>query len=147
MALETFKATVKTLDKGLMVEADSRGFKVILDEPENLGGTNEGMNPVELILCALGACQSIVAKAFAQKNGIELESFRVELEGDLDPAGFMGDKTVRPGFQAIRYNMYMKCDATEEKAKEFANFIEELCPVGDTLQNGVKLELAEVVLE
>lgn len=147
MAVETFKATVKTLEKGLMVEAVSRDFKVILDEPKNLGGTDEGMNPVEMVLCALGACQSIVAKAFASKHRIKLESFRVELEGDLDPAGFMGDPNVRPGFQAIRYKMYMKCDASEEKAKEFADFIEGCCPVGDSLQNGVKLELAGVVLE
>lgn len=147
MALETFKATAKILNKGFMVETTSREFKVIVDETEELGGSNEGMNPVELTLCALGACQSIVAKTFAKKFKIKLEEFWVELEGDLDLAGFMGDPNVRPGFQAIRYKMHMKCDATEKKAHEFADFIESRCPIKDSLQTGVELQLTGVVVE
>lgn len=147
MSVVTFKATAKNLEEGLMVETASRGFKVILDEPEDLGGKNNGMNPIELTLCALGACQSIVAKLFAEQNGIDLQDFRVELEGDLDLRGFQGDPNVRPGFQDVRFTMYMKTDASEEQAKDFARFIEETCPVGDSLANGVRLTLANVVVE
>ncbi|UAC47665.1 OsmC family protein [Bacillus aquiflavi] len=147
MSIVTFKATAKNLDEGLLVETASRGFKVMMDEPKYLGGTDKGMNPVEMTLCALGACQSIVAKIYAKQFGIDLRAFRVELEGDLDPAGFQGKKEVRPGFQAVRFKMYMECDASEEKANEFALFIERTCPVGDSLQNPVKLELAGVVVE
>ncbi len=53
--LETFKATARKTANGLQVEANARGFKITLDEPEELGGTNTGMNPVEAVLCALGA--------------------------------------------------------------------------------------------
>lgn len=147
MSVVTFKATARNLSEGLMVETESRGFKVILDEPQDLGGTNEGMNPVELTLCALGACQSIVAKLYAKQHGIELQDFRVELEGDLDTRGFKGDPNVRPGFSEIRFNMIMKTDASEEKAREFAAFIERTCPVGDSLMNNVKLTLSDVIVE
>jgi len=147
MAIETFKAVSRKLPEGLAVESEVRGFKIILDEPKELGGTNKGMNPVEALLCALGSCQTIVASAFAKAKGIDLQGFWVELEGDLDTDGFMGKADVRPGFQEIRFKMHIKTDAPKEKVEEFAKFIENTCPVGDSLANPVKLVLSDVIVE
>lgn len=145
--LTTFKATAKALPEGLQVETNSRGFKILFDEPEDLGGTDTAMNPVEGLLCALGACQSIVAKAFAVAHNITFEEFHVELEGDLDPDGFMGLADVRNGFQEIRFVMHFKTNEPKEKIEEFAKFIENTCPVGDCLSNGVKLVLSGVAID
>ncbi|WKV09621.1 OsmC family protein [Thermoanaerobacterium sp. CMT5567-10] len=147
MAIETFKAVSRKLPEGLAVESEVRGFKMLLDEPKELGGTNKGMNPVEALLCALGSCQTIVASAFAKAKGINLQDFWVELEGDIDLDGFMGKSDVRPGFQEIRFKMHVKTDASKEKVEEFAKFIEKTCPVGDSLANPVKLVLSDVVVE
>ncbi|OAA92388.1 OsmC family protein [Clostridium ljungdahlii] len=146
MAVTTFKATTRR-KKGLAVTGGARGFNVDIDEPESLGGSNTGMNPVELVLCALGGCQTILASSFAEKMRINLEDFWIELEGDLDPDGFMGLSDVRPGYQSIRYNMHIKSDASEEKIKKFVEFIEKRCPVGDTIGNAVKLEKAKITIE
>lgn len=146
--LTTFKATAKKLLEGLQVSTDSRGFKIMMDEPEDLGGTNAAMNPVEALLCALGACQSIVASAFAEAQGFHFDELHIDLEGDLDPDGFMGlADDVRNGFQEIRYTIHFKTDETQEAAEAFADFIEKTCPVGDCLVNGVKLVRAGVVRE
>lgn len=143
--LTTFKATARKLPEGLQVETLSRGFKILMDEPEDLGGTDTAMNPVEALLCALGACQSIVAFAFAESFGFSFEEFYVDLEGDLDPDGFMGLADVRNGFQEIRFVMHFKTTESQERAEAFAEFIEKRCPVGDCLANGVKLVKAGVV--
>lgn len=144
----TFKAVATKLPEGLQVATETRNFKLLLDEPEALGGTDKGMNPVEAVLCALGACQSIVAAAFAGAQGFSFESFSVELEGDLDPDGFMGlAEGVRNGFQEIRFKMHIKTDEPQEKCEKFADFIEERCPVGDCLVHGVKLVRTGVVKE
>lgn len=145
--LTTFKASAKKCPSGLQVETDARGFKFILDEPEDLGGSNTGMNPVEAILCSLGACQTIVASAFAEAQGFSFEELHIELEGDLDPDGFMGLADVRNGFQEIRFTVHFKTKESQEKAEAFADFIEKRCPVGDCLTNGVKLVRAGVVRE
>lgn len=145
--LTTFKASAKKLKEGLQVETNARGFKIIMDEPEDLGGTNAAMNPVEAVLCALGACQTIVASAFAAAHDFTFEEFHVELEGDLDPDGFMGLADVRNGFQEIRFVMHFKTNETQEKAEAFAEFIEKTCPVGDCLANGVKLVKSGVVID
>ena len=143
--LTTFKATAKKLPEGLQVATESRGFKIMMDEPKDLGGTDVAMNPVEAPLCALGACQSIVVAAFARAKRFEYEEFHVELEGDLDPDGFMGKADVRNGFQEIRFTMHFKTNESQEKAEAFADFVERTCPVGDCLSNGVKLVRAGVV--
>ncbi len=145
--LTTFKATAKKLPEGMQVETSTGKFTVLMDEPKSLGGTDKALNPVENLLCALGACQSIVAAAFAKSQGINLQDFRVELEGDLDPDGFMGLADVRNGFQEIRFKMYFKTDASPDKVEAFADFIEKRCPVGDCLENGVSLKRSGIVIE
>lgn len=145
--LTQFNAEVKTLDQGMQVEATTRGFKLIMDEPEDLGGTNTGMNPVEAVLCALGGCQAIVVKAFAQAKKFQYESFRIELEGDLDPDGFLGKSDARKGFQEVRYKVFFKTNESQEKTEEFARFVEETCPVCDIIKNQVDVIKTEVIVE
>lgn len=147
MAITTFKATGKKLAEGMQVETIARGFKFMQDEPEKLGGTDKAMSPVEAVLCSLAGCQAIVAAAFAEANDIKFEEFHVDIEGDLDLDGFMGLSDVRKGFQEIRYTMHFKSEEPKEKLDKFVEFIENTCPVGDTLLNGTKLVSTAVVVD
>ena len=72
MANTVFKATAESTG-GLKVKCSSRNFEFILDEPKEMGGSNEGMNPVEAMLSALGGCQCIVARSFAKMHKINLK--------------------------------------------------------------------------
>ena len=143
--INTYKATARRLKNGLQVETESRGFKFIMDEPKNLGGTDIAMAPVEALLCALGACQAIVATAFAKSQKFTFEEVYINLEGDLDPDGFLGISDARNGFQEIRYKIHFKTNESQEKTETFAKFVESRCPVGDCLANGVKLVNSGVV--
>lgn len=144
MPLTTFKAQAH-LQQGVQVKASARNFEVTIDEPKELGGTDTGMNPVEAVLCALGACQAIVARTYAGKFGINFDDFRVEVEGDLDTDGFMGKPGVRPGYSEIRYIFHIDTKEPKEKLEEFVKYIEEHCPVGDSLANTVSLKLDSIV--
>ncbi|TKI58256.1 OsmC family protein [Brevibacillus antibioticus] len=146
MPVETFKATAH-LQKGMVVKASSRNFEITIDEPKSLGGTDTGMNPVELVLSALGACQSIVARVYAKKFQIQLDDFWVEVEGDLDTDGFMNKSDVRRGYSEIRYTFHIKTDAPREQVESFVEFLEQTCPVGDTIGNPVTLKLNGIVIE
>ncbi|MEW9697926.1 OsmC family protein [Paenibacillus sp. SI8] len=146
MATTTFKASAH-LQEGVVVKVSSRNFEFTIDEPKSLGGTDTGMNPVEALLGSLGACQSIVARVYAKKFDINLEDFRVEVEGDLDLDGFFKKSDVRAGYSDIRYTFYIKTDAPKERVEEFVTFLEETCPVGDTIANLVNLKLSGIVIE
>ncbi|TMN21661.1 OsmC family protein [Lentibacillus cibarius] len=146
MAKTSFNVTANLHD-GMQVKAKSRGFEVAIDEPKQLGGTDTGMNPVELILAGLGACQAITARTYANQFNIKLDDFWVELEGILDIDGMMHKADVRPGYSDISYNIHIQTDAPKDKVEEFIAFIEKTCPVGDTLANPVNVKLNDIVIE
>lgn len=146
--VQTFTAHGQKLKEGLQVEVGARDFKFILDEPKSLGGTDKGMNPVEAVLCSLAACQTIVVAAFAKMKNFSYDDVRIEVEGDLDPDGFMGkNPDVRNGFQEIRFKVYFKTNESQEKAEEFVRFVQDRCPVGDCLEHPVPVKNVGVIIE
>lgn len=147
MAIVTFKATSK-LFSGLQVDNHVRDFTLRMDEPQNLGGTDTGMTPVEALLVALGSCLTIIAAAFAKDQKIDLQDFWVELEGDLDPDGFLkGKPGVRNGFQAVRVIPHIKSSSSPEEIEKFMAFIKSRCPVTDVMVNGTEVITLDPVLD
>jgi len=132
-----FRAKTRTVT-GFETEARSREFKIVIDEPEALGGTNKGPNPVEVLLGALGTCQQIVISAYAAALGVELNSIEIDVRGKLDLRGLFSVADVPSGFQSITFDA--KIDARNADPKQ----LEQLkalalghCPVLDTLQRAV----------
>ncbi len=92
MALHKFRAE-SVLWEGMAVANTARGFAITVDEPKTMRGTDTGMNPVEMLLCALGSCLCITARFLARPSGIDLQEFRVSVEGSLDPTDSSGERT------------------------------------------------------
>lgn len=134
METHVFRATA-TLQQQTLVEAATERHKVIVDEPESLGGTDLAMNPVELVLSALGACQAIVAQLFARTQGVRYEKLQVEVEGDLNVGGMAGNPGMRPGFREVRYTVHITTDEPQHKIDEFLALVAQRCPVGDIIAN------------
>lgn len=143
MSITTFKATARSVE-GLRVEGKSRGLRVMLDESEELGGTNEAINPVEMLLNTLGACQIITAKTYASEFGVNLKDMWVEVEGDMDLDGFRRVPGIKSGLQSIRFKMNFVTDAPEQNVRQLAKEVEKHCPIGATLTASVSLEETEV---
>lgn len=146
MTVEIYKAETQSI-KGLQVACRARDFEFVLDEPKNVGGTDEGMTPVEALLCSLGACKVIVARSFASMHKIKLNDIRVELEGVLDTDGFMGkNKDAKIGFSKMTSNFFIDADNTEEEIAVFVEFINTTCPVHDTIANTPEFETNVTIL-
>jgi uncharacterized OsmC-like protein len=134
MPIQVFNAQMAWSGQGVYCEGGTRGFTVATDEPKELGGDDRAMNPVELLLCSLGGCMCICAAAFARKCRVELQGVSVELEGDLDPDGFLGkNPEARKGYQQIRYRIKIDSPSPQENIDQLLAVIEERCPVSDTL--------------
>ncbi|WP_123053261.1 OsmC family protein [Clostridium sp. JN-1] len=146
MALTTIKAAVQKKN-GISVEAQSGEFKVLIDQPIESGGTNTGMNPAQLLLCALGGCQAISTASSASKYGVNIEDLSIELEGDIDPNASMSSSNSRPGYQDIRFNVHIKTNSPESKVIELIRSVEKKYPMGDSIANGVPIEPAEITIE
>ncbi len=121
---------------GVKVNCEARGKTFVLDEPAQLGGTDEGMNPIEALLSSLGACKCIVTKMVAGKMGIPLESVSVECTGLLDPEGFTGaNPDAKIGLSEISSVFNIKSSASKEEIEKLVEFVDVNCPVNDTIQN------------
>lgn len=120
----------------------ARNFEMIIDEPANLGGTDHGANPVEYVLAALSGCLNVVGHVVAKEMGFEIKSLEIELDGELNPARFMGKSDEeRAGYQAINVKMKPETDADEATLKSWIEKVENRCPVSDNLANATPVNI------
>jgi putative redox protein len=140
-AVATFSADSRQVE-GLRSETKIRQFSLTVDEPPNLGGTDAGPNPVELVLASLATCQEITYRAYATALGIPLESVSVKLEGSLDLRGFFAVKDgVRAGFDAVRGVVNLKSSAPAADLAKLKEVVDAHCPVLDILRAPVPVDL------
>ncbi|MGM0438775.1 MAG: OsmC family protein, partial [Bacillota bacterium] len=118
---------------------DGRGHSIVIDEPEELGGTDKGMTPVEITLASLAGCFSITASFLAKKMRVDINNIEMEVEGDISEEA-MSSADVYSGFQEVRFNFKIDADAPKEKLEKLYKSIEDYCPVSDTLKNNVTLK-------
>ncbi|MBS0232267.1 MAG: OsmC family protein [Proteobacteria bacterium] len=135
-----FRASTE-LGEGMHCTGKIRDFSAIdIDEPADLGGTDHGPNPVEVVLVALGTCQEIVYRAYAAVMGIQLESVTCDVRGHLDLRGLFGmDASIPPGFQKIMFETKVKSPASAEELAKLAHIVESHCPVLNTLQAPIEV--------
>ena len=66
----------------------------------------------------------------------------------MDTDGFLGkNPDVKIGFSAIRTKMYIKSDSKKEDIQKFTKFIDENCPVMDTLVNTPEMKTIVTIEE
>ena len=130
-----------TLSQGFQTKVHVRDFEFDSDEPEQLGGTNIGPNPVEYVLGALAACQEIVVKTHAALLGINIDSVKVDVTGDVDLLGFLNVSEERAGFSNVKFNTVIETDEKNpEKLEKLKEVTIDRCPVLDIIQNPVPVE-------
>jgi len=120
----------------------SRNFQITIDEPPELGGTDEAANPVEYTLASLAGCLNVVAHLIAKEQHIEIKSLKIDIEGELNPGRLLqGDASERAGFTNIRVKLDVDSDADEAALKKWLETVEDRCPVTDNLANQTTVEI------
>ena len=132
-----FRANTTSAEDGFSTSSSVRGFTVRLDEPAELGGTNTGPNPVEAVLAALGSCQAIVYRAYANALGLRIDRVEVEAKGLVDLRGFLGDPAIPAGFERVTFSTRISSPESKERITELARTVEAHCPVLDILRRSV----------
>lgn len=128
---------------GFRSEAKIRDFASSKsDEPDQLGGTNTGPNPVEQILGALGNCLAVGYAANATAAGITINDLSIEVEGDLDLHTFLGLRDGNAGFSNISVRVKLDSDASPEALQALHDKVTNTSPVGHTLNRAVPLDIS-----
>lgn len=85
------KATVKWVDGAMFVAESGSGHSVVLDGPEDAGGRNMGIRPMEMLLLGVGGCSSFDVVNILRKGRQQVTGCRTELDAvraDSVPAVF-----------------------------------------------------------
>ena len=118
-----------TLSKGYLVENNSRKHVWVSDEPTDVGGTDEGPKPTELLLSALASCKLITVKMYASRKEWPLEDVDIQLT-ILEK----GDPTL------IEKRIRFKGDLSEEQINRLID-ISGRCPVAKMLAKSIEFKL------
>lgn len=141
-AAATFAASSQQV-AGLASEAAIRQFQLTVDEPEQLGGTDKGPNPVELVLAALGTCQEITYRLYADAMGIPVNGISIKLEGNLDLRGFFNvDPSIRAGYEPIDATVTIDSPASDADLARLKEAVDAHCPVLDIISKPVPVKLS-----
>lgn len=81
--MATKKAVVQNI-KGITFvgKADSNHW-VIMDGPEEFGGSNAGTRPKELVLIALGGCTGSDVASILRKKRVNFKNFYINIEAEV----------------------------------------------------------------
>ncbi|MFY9317440.1 MAG: OsmC family protein [Burkholderiales bacterium] len=131
---------VTTWKGGFDCESKIRDHTVHMDEPNALGGTDTAPNMVENVLAAYGSCLTVGYALNAALRGINLKALKVEVEGDLDLAGFLGlSAEVPPGFAGVRAKVHLDSDAGPAAIQALHDHVLKTSPVGCILSKPLKV--------
>ncbi|SOD12850.1 OsmC family protein [Pedobacter xixiisoli] len=106
------------------------GHFIYADEPEELGGTNEGMAPGALLLASLGSCTAITVRMYADRKQIPLTGLTIHLT--ICPEDEMDKSTT------IERKIELHGDLDEEQRKRLM-IIADKCPIHKILSNPIKI--------
>jgi len=129
--VEAFRSQVKT-----------RGFDLVLDQPENMGGSDKGPRPSEVLLAALAACHEVTYRLYADAMDIDLQNVAVSVTGVSDAKGFFNvDEITAAGFSEIFGDINIESDASDADIERLRQAVNRHCPVLDDLRKPLKVEL------
>ncbi len=122
---------------GYAALVSARGHEVSIDEPESVGGEDEGMMPTELFAASVASCFCLALGYAARKRSIELPGLRVDVRAER-----AGDE--------LRYKRLVveaRAAAAEADLARLVESAKRLCWVSNTLVAGVELEYGYTLLE
>ncbi|MDB2589926.1 OsmC family protein [Candidatus Thioglobus sp.] len=105
--------TVKWIDGMMMVGESASGHAIVMDGPEDLGGKNLGIRPMEMLLLGMGGCTTIDVVSTLKKMREEVRDCSVEIAAER------ADEHPKV-FTKIHLNFIIKGNSLNEKKVEKA---------------------------
>ena len=126
------RATARRTGESLKHEIEFEGdeHRIVADEPEETGGSDEGPSPQELLAASLAACSAITMEMYAQRKGWNIGDVSVDV--DYEPAQ-RGSPT--------KFQMTVKLpkEMPEDQRQRLMQIVAK-CPVHRTLEGEVMFD-------
>jgi len=126
------EVTVEHLGE-VQFEIRARQHTIASDQPEQNGGFDEAMTPLELMLASLGACAGYYAAQYLRKKGLASEGTLVRVSADKKTGPARLDDF------RVEIDLPVACGPEHRKAVEDAV---HHCPIHNTLEHPPKIMIA-----
>ncbi len=134
----------------VVVYGDAEGFaqeiligphRLVADEPKEMGGTDQGPTPYDLLLAALGTCTSMTVALYARRKSWPLEGVTAHLRHSRIHAADCAECETKEGkIDRIELNVEFAGQlSNEQRSKLFE--IAKKCPVHRTLTSEVDVKM------
>lgn len=107
-----------------------------------IGGDDE-LNPMQMLLASLAACDVDLLAMHASLMGLKIETLSVEAKGHFNVRSYLGlPDAPGSGYDSIAYTIRVRApDATPEQLEQLRKQVEYGSPVGDSLARHVHLQM------
>ena len=120
-----------------------RDRTVVIDEPVERGGTNQGLTPTETMMASLIGCTNVITHKVAAKNNVAIKSMNVRLEAQFDRRGVMLQEEIDLPFPSATLYIDLETDADAAAVERVKRDLAKFCPVSKVFRNA-GIELKEV---
>jgi putative redox protein len=108
-----------------------RSHTLVGDEPVELGGSDQGPMPDELLLCSLATCKIITIRLYADRKEWPLERIHAHAEIQIDD-------TVRPVKSRLEFRFSFEGDLDEQQRARLLD-IADKCPTHRLLMGEMEI--------
>ena len=114
--------------------ARSRDVDMVIDEPIERGGTNEGPMPVEMVLAGLAGCTHVISNKLAKANDVVIEDMDIAIVTTMDSHGTRLIKPIDVPFPKVIINITATMSGHPENINEIVTKLSQHCAVAMMLR-------------
>ena len=132
----------------VFVRGDGEGFaqeiligphRLAADEPKDMGGTDEGPTPYDLLLAGLGACTSMTVSMYARRKSFPLQGVSTRLRHSRIHARDCAECETKEGrIDRIELDVELTGPLSDEQRTKLLE-IAKKCPVHRTLTSEIDI--------
>jgi putative redox protein len=127
-------ATARRIGNSLTHEVDVNSrHTIVTDEPERLGGSDEGPAPHELLAATLASCAATMIAMYAQNRGWDIGETAVDVEYDAEAVP-----------RRVTLEIHLPDDLTPEQRRKLER-VARTCPARRALEVGFSFEERTIV--
>ncbi|OEK06916.1 bifunctional alpha/beta hydrolase/OsmC family protein [Roseivirga misakiensis] len=125
-------------ENGLLTEVLANGHYLVTDEPTDVGGTDLGGTPYDLLVASLGACTAMTIRLYANDKDIDLQEVKVHLSREKRHATDAINLDEKSKVEFIDRELELTGNLTEDQRNRIVE-IADKCPVHKTLTKGLQV--------